>query len=488
MLLGSDMKMYGPFAAEAAAVSGQGRYLRRMGHWFPLVFPWSGLHRMTGIVTSAAGSTMVRGRLDNRFFNPEKSIHQPADHSGPTVTGLGLRPGEPACICLPRNQTLVRHFRVPTRSETEIEAMIPHLLAAELPMGLEHFSWVWALLPSPDEESALVAVHVAKNDRLEEFLGPLSTANLNVVGLIPEGWSWAHAMSQFGHEPDNRAHSIVIRGEDAPLLLVVAQAGQLLFDLELPHAACPAPAESGQGNPADKWAVKWEGPEFAAARSAFQDTLGFALPEPDIWPDALSDTDEIEQQEFCFAASVAAAGLGHDRLLLPPDRVHRSRRQTALGTLTGLGRLGAFVVVIWLGLLAYESSQTHQYLATLQQQLTTEALRVENLQMEYDAIREDSRKQTGNTEILLVMDSLRRHVKAPVHLAHLNYVQDSGVTLRGVAPAGSHVLAMMDELATDPLWQGLRVVQLRSEKVRGADQTQFVVEGHLKPRERDGLK
>ncbi len=474
MLLGTDLKLDCPAATTTPTRTGLARWWHHGRRWNPFVFPWSGLQRMTGIVSSDAGTTSVRGRLDGRCFSPETPVHRPTNEG---LADLADHRGEPVCICLPRSQTLVRHFRVPAQSDAEIDAMLPHLLAAELPMSLDHFSWVWAALPTRDTDLTLVAVHIARNDRLAEFLSPLPVADLNLVGLIPEAWSWTHVLGQVDDQAGaaTTARSILIRSDNTPLL-VVAQAGQLLFDLTLPDSACPAEEVAPGTCPPN-----WDGPEFSEARSTFAELLGFPLPQPEVWPDALLAEGKFKAEKFCFAASVAAAGLGHDRLLMPTAWRQRSRRRTALGTLAGLGRLAALVAAIWLAFAVYETGRMRHYLAALEHDLASESGRVEILERERAAIRENTRERAGSTEILRVMDSLRRHVKAPIYLAHLNYVQGSGVTLRGGAPASGHVLEMTDQLATDPLWQGLRVTQLRSEKVRGTERTQFVIEGQLNP-------
>ena len=129
--------------------------------------------------------------------------------------------------------------------------------------------------------------------------------------------------------------------------------------------------------------------------------------------------------------------------------------------------------------MTYEHDQTRQYLATLERQFAEHAPRVAVLEMEYDAIRENNRERATSTEIIQALASLRRHVNSSVYLEHLNYVQGRGITLRGRAPASASVLEMTEQLATDPLWHSLRVVQLRSEQLDGVDQVHFVVEGRL---------
>ncbi len=472
MRLGREMKIHCPPETGKPVRDERTGPLSRVGRWSPFVFPWSAMQRMTSVIISEAGITLVRGRLDGNFFHVDGATHLSGGDAPLKLAKLEIPGKEPVCVCLPRSRTMVRHFRVPAESTAEIEAMLPHLLAGELPMAIENFSWVWSPLPTREEGFTLVAVHVARNDRLEEFLAPLAEANLNIVGLVPEGWGWAHTIEQVtgrqdpAEEPE--ARSIITRCDDA-FHLVVESLGQLLFE-QLFSLSNFQTLES----------LDWDGSGFAEVRKEFEDLLGFPLPKPEIWPDVLESNENFEPEKLFFAASVAAAGLGHDQLMMPRELQQHTRRRMALGTLAKLGRLGALAVLLWLLFTVYEDGQTRRYLASLEHQVTEDAIRVEDLEMEYNAIRESNRQRAGSTEILQVVASLRRHVKAPIQLAHLNYVQGRGVTLRGVAPSSVKVLEMTEQLETDPLWEGLRVMQLRSEKRDGSNQVQFVVEGRLK--------
>jgi hypothetical protein len=445
--------------------------LHRVRRKSPFVFPWSALRRMTGIVVSGSGITLACGRLDGRFFHVDGATCLPGCQSAESLGEMGILCNEPVCVCLHRDRTLIRHFRIPAESDAEIEAMLPHLLAGELPMAIENFSWVWTSLPTREEGFTLIAVHVARNDRLETFLAPLIEAKLNIVGLIPESWGWAHAIGQVRgreHQTDeSQARSIIIRSNGTSHM-VVERSGQLLFDMVFPRSA------NLITEPLD-----WDGPGFAEARREFEDLLGFPLPKPEIWPDALQADENFDQEKFFFAASVAAAGLGHERLMMPPEFQQRARRRLVLGALANLGRLGALAAIIWLVFAVIEDGRTRRYMAGLEQQLMEQAARMEVLEMEYSAIRDNNRERAGNNEILQILASLRRHVKAPIQLAHMNYVQGRGITLRGGAPASVNVLEMTERLEADPLWQGLRVMQLRSEKRDGVNQVHFVVEGRL---------
>ena len=460
MDIGENLRLHLPRETGETLGTGRTGLPGLVGRWSPFVFPWSALQRMTGVVVSESGVTLARGRLDGRFFHVEGTARLSEGDLSLDPGSMGIPGSEPVCVCLPRDRTMVRHFRVPATSETEIEAMLPHLMAGELPQSIEHFSWVWSPLPVQEEGFTLVAVYVARNDQLGEFLAPLVGAGLNIVGLVPEGWGWAHAIGQVGSGGDAADETgprcVVIRGERNHYL-VVEYMGRLLFDSTVPASL---PLENG-------------------VRMGFENLLGFPLPVPKIWPDALPSPEDADREKLFFAASVAAAGLEYPRVMVTGDLKQRSRRRTALGALAGMGRLAALFALIWLAFTVVEDTRARGYLAVLERQLADDGTRVETLQMEYNAIRESNRDRTGNSEILQVMSSLRRHVKAPIFLAHLNYVEGRGVTLRGKAPASSNVLEMTEKREADPLWKGLRVMQLRSEKRAGAKEVHFVVEGQL---------
>lgn len=381
--------------------------LGRLQSWIPFVFPWSPLQRMTGVVVTESGISLARGRLDGRFFHVDGTVVLDGTDFIGDLRNLGIPAGEPVCVCLPRNKAMVRQFRVPSTSCAEIDAMLPHLLAAELPLSAENFSWVWQPLPSREDDFTTMAVSVARNDQLEQFLAPLLKAGLNVVGLVPEGWCWAHVT------------------------------GRAVNDANPDH------------------------------------------PVPEVQPDAKRISEEGVDTESNFAASVAVVGLGARRLMIPRELGRRSRRRTGVSFLAGLGRLAILAAMVWLAFAVVEDSRDRLYLEKMEQKIIADGAQVEALQMEYNAVRESNRGPSGNPEVLQVLTSLRGQVQSPIFLSHMNYVQGRGVTLRGKAPASSHVLEMTEMLEVDPLWKSLRVMQLRSEKNGDGTKVHFVVEGQL---------
>jgi hypothetical protein len=157
----------------------------------------------------------------------------------------------------------------------------------------------------------------------------------------------------------------------------------------------------------------------------------------------------------------------------------RTSRRTWLDTLGRVGRLAALAAVLWLVFALIQDRQMRGYLGGLEEQIAQEQEQVTVLEREFQAIRESFRSRVGNTEILQVVTSLRRQVRSPIYIEHLDYVDGGGVTLRGAAPTSAHVLEMTDALAADPLWQGLRVVQLRTGSYAGTEMVHFVIEGQL---------
>lgn len=482
MQLGTTLKTYIPTGKGNLAGNCPAGFKTNLSRIFPFIFPWTSLQRMTGVVFSGSEITLAGGRVDGDFFHVERVSHHSGESPLSGIQDQDLKEHGPVCVSLLRNRALVRHFRVPAQTDAEIDAMLPHLLASELPQSLEQFSWVWVPLPAQNLEAGFsqITVYMVRNDRIEESLAPLLDAGLNIVGLIPEGWSWAHIMGRVWdpHYPSDEfgTRSIIIKSARAHLL-IVERSGQLLFDTILPLSACHEPkGESAEGETST---LDWDGPGFDAVREEFESLLGSPLPKPAIWPDALLANKDFDQEEFFFAASVAATGLGHERLLIPPKLQQRVRRRTVRRILTNLSRLGIFAALVWVILAVFEDLSMRQYLDKLEQQIVEEAPLVQGLQMEYNEIQENRKELKDNTEILQVLESLRFQVKAPIYLAHLNYVPGRGVTLRGGAPSSTHVLEMTDQLSKDPLWHWLRVMQLQTEKRDGVDQVNFVVEGQL---------
>ena len=145
-----------------------------------------------------------------------------------------------------------------------------------------------------------------------------------------------------------------------------------------------------------------------------------------------------------------------------------------------MGKLAALAVVLWLVFTLIHDRQVRGYLSGLEDQIAQDQEQVATLEREFQAIRESFRSRVGNTEILQVLTSLRRQVKSPIYIEHLSYIDGGGVTLRGAAPTSAHVLEMTDALSGDPLWQGLRVVQLRTGSYAGTEMVHFVIEGQLR--------
>jgi hypothetical protein len=475
MATGTDLTAYCSSQRADAAESGGARLWRGLRRWFPFVFPWSGLRCMTGVVVDRSGVTVARGRQDGRRFKVEDVIHRPGPDLAGCLEDLGSRYDGPACASLPRHRTLVRHFRVPAESEAEVEAMLPHLLAGELPLSIEHFSWVWSRPPTDQDGYSLVTVYVSRNDQLEAFLAPLVDAGLNVVNLVPEGWSWARVASQSGSaggEADEPvSHSFVIQVDGAPYL-IVERGGQLLFDMMLPGVP-----GAGAASPSGRADALPEDGGLAAARERYAELFGEEMPPPRRWSvegDGDGSSDEIRRR---FATAVAAEGMKSERSLLPPSYRRRCRRRTLRDAAGGLARLGLVAAVIWMALAAWQDVLERRYLASLEAEIAEQAAAVAVLEQEHAAIRESNRERTAGTGVLQALTSLRQHVRPPIYIEHVNYVESQGVTLRGGAPGNDAVLEMMERLAGDPLWRNLRVMQLRSEAVDGADRIHFVIEG-----------
>ena len=262
-------------------------------------------------------------------------------------------------------------------------------------------------------------------------------------------------MNTEGPDDEVPTRSIIIRRKTNHYL-VVERSGRLLFDMILPPD------------------VPQNDSNLAEAREQFGRLFDFPLPEPVVWPDA-----EPPENIF-FAGSVAASALEHDNLMISSSLRAQSGRRTWTSTLAGLGKLTLLAGVIWLALTLIQDNRTRQHLAALELQLDEERPRVEVLETEFNAIRESNQTRAGNTEILLVISSLRSQIQKPIYVEHFSYVQGRGVTLRGGAPSSSHVLEMTEKLSADPLWEGLRVMQLRTERVNAKDQVHFVVEGQLR--------
>ncbi|MFO7608614.1 MAG: PilN domain-containing protein [Candidatus Krumholzibacteriia bacterium] len=207
------------------------RLVRALGRHWPFVWPWSPLQTMTGVVVSPAGVTAARGRLDGFRFHVMEKTERPGPDLAGALAQLAREVDGPVCVVLPAGRSLVRRYQVPAEAPSEIEAMLTHLLAGDLPLPLEQFAWTWRPRTGAAAGGTAVEVHLARNDQLEEFLAPLGRAGLTVAGLVPEAWcraqvrGWVGGADAEDDEPVDR--SFVIRPGGAPCLAAAAAAGGL---------------------------------------------------------------------------------------------------------------------------------------------------------------------------------------------------------------------------------------------------------------------
>jgi hypothetical protein len=458
-------------AAETRSLDRTRRALRRA---WPLLPPWAPLQPMAGVAQTCGGITLVRGRLDGGRFTAVETTHEP----GPDIAGglrrLGDRWDGPVCASLPRSRTLVRHFRVPDAAADEIAAMLPHLLAGELPLPVDQFSWAWTRLPARADGFCPVTVLLSRNDQLEAYVAPLLAAGLDVVGVVPEGCGWARTLVPTGGAEDAGdepvCHSFVIQLDGAPYL-IVEHGGELLFDMILDPRDRRVPG----GPPAGSQG----GPDLAEAERRFSELFGLSLPPPQPGPPTGPGGAGVHETWARFAAAVAEAAADPRCILLPPAVRRAGRIRLARRTAGRLARLALVTAACWAALAAWDGQRTRTRLETLQAELSAGAAEALVLETEWAAVGAAERDRAGRAPVLAAVESLRRHVAPPVNLEHLEFVQGHGVTLRGGAPANEHVLAMMEKLAADPVWSSLRVVQLRSAANDGDNRVGFVIEGRL---------
>jgi hypothetical protein len=445
-----------PRRAETAPRRRQERVGRAAG---PLS-PWP---RVGGLVVDAGGVTLVRGRLVGDRFEAAVAVHEPGPDIAGALRRVGARVRGPVCVSLPRSRTLARQFRVPAEDDTEIAAMLPHLLAGDLPLPVDRFSWGWSRAPLVAGYS-LVTVYLARDDQLDAFIAPLVEAGLDVVGVVPEAWSWARTLAHAGGagEPGDGpvSQAFVIQLDGAPCLLV-ERGGELLFDTMLP----------GGGH---------DDVDLAAASRRFAELFDEPLPPVAAGPGVARDGASAERTWSRFAAAVAAGAADPRRLLLPAGQRQAARRRLVRRTAGRLVRLAALAAVAWTALMVWDGRRSVEHLAVLRSEIAAGAAEAAVLESQWAAVCAADQAGSGRAAVLTALTSLRRQVTAPVHLEHLEYTSAHGVTLRGAAPGNEHVLAMMEKLAGDPVWKSLRVVQLRTAGDEAAGQVSFVVEGALK--------
>lgn len=445
-------------------------------HWHsPFVFPGSALDRMTGIVRSGTSVIVAHGRQDGSRFHVEHAevfsggdaLHRAADRC--------RRFDTPVCLAVPRGMLLVRHYRIPAHEDTEVEAMLGHLLANDLPSPIDEYAWTWSRVSADRDTTQLVKVFVARDEHLDAFAEPFTRAGLPVVDLVPASWAWARVIDPAGG-PGNEggepvASSFVVPSQGAACLLVT-RAGDLLFDASLPEAA-----PDGRVDEASVSAIvgseTWNGLD-----AAYGELFDAPLPQPRLW---IPEDEEGQRRDWLHLASaVATTGLERHRSLMPPARDRANRRRLMISGLTDLMQIVVAGLLLVLAAFLYEDVQDRERLGAIEDELAAQAGRVAVLRRETRAIRDFEARGAGDQSVVGVIESLRRNVPARIYLDHLEYADGGIVTLRGGAPATASVLAMTDGLSVDPTWEGLRVVQLRSEPGGDEHPVHFVLEGRLR--------
>ena len=444
-------------------------------HWHsPFVFPGSSLLRMTGIVRSGTHVTIAHGRQDGSNFHVEHAETFSGTDAVDRAARQCRRFDAPVCAAVPRGLLLDRHYRVPGRDDAEVEAMLGHLLAGDLPLPVDEYAWTWSRVPGETEPMQLVKVFVARNDHLDTFAEPFTRAGLPVVDLVPASWALARVVDRAGgpgagaDEPVTS--SFVVPSEGAACLLVT-RGGELLYDAPLPECAPAGWPDGGTvSDPAQ--AASWK-----AIEGAYRELFGRPLPPPRTWHPG--EDDDGERSRIHLAAAVATVGLERHRALMPPERDGANRRRLLISGLRDVFQIVVVSLLVVLSVFLYQDARDCDHLDALERELAGQAERVATLRREAEAVR-DFERGTNEASVLAALRSLRRNVPSPIALDHLDYDDARVVTLRGGAPGTRPVLEMADVLAADPLWDGVRVVQLRSQPDGGRAPVHFVLEGRLR--------
>ena len=443
-------------------------------HWHsPFVFPATALVRMTGLVVRGDACAVAHGHQDGTHFHVDTIAHESGPDALERTAELCARLEGPVCVAVPRSILLHRHFQVPAVDDAEIEAMLPHLLAQDLPSSVDDFAWTWSRVKTSAERAVLVKVFVARNSQLDEFVAPLLGAGIPVVDLVPEGWARAHLVerAEGPRAPDGGPVdlSFVIPGEGA-FRLVVTRGADLLYDNVVTDAEPILTSREGVStwNPASV--------QLATAAAEFERLFEAPLP----LPSRIDDEGCEPTEDLRFAAAVAVVGLERHRAMMPPERHRANRRRLLLTGLVDVGLLLVIAALVGLAFLTADTVRDREHLETIERRLDAQQARVDDLERKAETIREHERSASDDRTALRVLESLRRDVRPDVVLAHLEYSKGRVVTLRGAAPETGAVLDMTETLGSDATWLDLRVVQLQARPGNGSHPVHFVVEGRVR--------
>lgn len=439
--------------------------------WMSLLPSWAMNLGLTGIVSDESGTRCTRCEVFGQWRQMSGPIEISDIGELTEKTTQNVLGRTPVCASLSRQQTLVRYLRLPTRSASEIEAMIPHMLASELPMAVEKVSWVWRPLVDLENGFCLVSVYIARTRLLEELAAPLLDAGVDMIGFVPEACAWAYFAHAQTCDPkaktDSEIFSFLI-DMDNEIILLVERAGKLLFDYSF------GPRSESTTNDASELVTNSN--EWQTAQNEFTRLFDTPLPEPRRFIEIANSKTTSTAAVTCLSGAVAAVGLLSSGLLAPPSFVVQTKKQALRKTAVGASLIALIALVGWFSFTVADYYKSITYLELLNERMGTDGARIEELEIKFSAIKESRQAAELPVTVLGLLDSLGKEVKKPIFLENFNYVAGRSVTIRGRSANNEDILELAERLGLDPLWEGLRVRQLRTGQSNGSGVVYFQLE------------
>jgi Tfp pilus assembly protein PilN len=376
--------------------------------------------------------------------------------------------------------------------------MIPHRLAALLPVELDEVAWSCSIVAEHGDGSSTVLVHLARRDQLDAYLAPLRGLSVGVWAAIPEARLLARFLSSVLGESHEERTLLASTGGTHHLL--VERKGELLY-----HRSFAARAERESPQFVSEMLLLSIG-EIQGARSEFENQLGRSLPGPirivpEIDPapslDLLREYAGRLSQKLAaavvlesaalessrapapFARSLAEIGAFPELSVVPAKEIEalgrREAFRTVLRTALFVALLAGLTVAAAFASLRREEAKTE----LLRAHVAEAESRVEEIERMREALEAEAAALGTDLELWRVLASVEAALPKSLFIQRLAYQRGDKVQLVGSSAELRTINDFARELEGQPLWKRVDVLRVQRPGRNRDAAYQFEMEGRL---------
>lgn len=369
---------------------------------------------------------------------PLQVLHWDHD-AAPFAASLTSRPA--AWICWPRSRTLVKIFDIPTRIAAEIDSMLPHLIARELPLAPSELTWTWHGRPI-DPVGTRVSVHMARTSDLSAAAVASGLTEEQVAGYLLESTIWAELVSWPPTDPTTHATETDLINTGETSECIDFSTGHYRYRLKIQDAVI---AE-------DVFRMQEDGPRCEPPSSE--------EPSQSRTIDPTVPTSQLDWATF-FQAAYSALEAGHGLLVPPPSSRHQRRAWLRLAAARSLCAVGIAVAVCLL-FVGAEILGLQRQLVGLREARASTADAVARLEERRAALVSAATAGRRADPFLDSIPVLGTRTPTSVRYVSLQYGGAGGFQVSGTAPNFKDVLATADSLRADARVTAVQVRRILS--------------------------